>query len=570
MAALAARRREQLRRRARARDGAARPASACADGERRPARATSSPRARRRRRSLRVQRDRAARADPRAARARRRARRARARARRRRRGAHRRRRRAARADAERRPRGARGGRGVARGRARAGARTLEDEVATLRAELERAARAPATGRSAAERAHARPRAPPSSAPCGRARSGCAPVEPGGAGRPRSRRRAGPGRAAAAVGAGHRHERRSRVARSRATSSLAAAADRGRRGPRAGAAPPVVSVARCRRAAVVREQAAAPAARGPLRRRARPPAPPAPAPRLGRRAAASGRPRNVRTIVSGRSRVHGLAATYRRERADPAGPHRSIRPATYPRSPVSTPSCAHLHVHSEYSLLDGACKIDALAERAAAFGQPALGLTDHGVMNGAVELYKACQQARHQADPRLRDLRRRRPRATASRARSSATTSRCWPRTTTGYRNLVKLSLGRLPRGPAPRQADASTWSRSRAHAEGVIALTGCLASRFCQRLVDDRAAEARAHVDDLMQALRPPRTSTSRSRRTASPTRTRPTRASCGSRARSAARSSAPATSTTCAARTTTTTRRCCACRRSRRSPSRR
>src|SRR5207248_8921061 len=56
------------------------------------------------------------------------------------------------------------------------------------------------------------------------------------------------------------------------------------------------------------------------------------------------------------------------------------------------SCAHLHVHSEYSLLDGACKIDELAERAAAFGQPALGLTDHGVMNGAVELYKAARKA----------------------------------------------------------------------------------------------------------------------------------------------------------------------------------
>ncbi len=54
-------------------------------------------------------------------------------------------------------------------------------------------------------------------------------------------------------------------------------------------------------------------------------------------------------------------------------------------------CAHLHVHSEYSLLDGQSKIDKLAERAAAFGQPALALTDHGVMNGAVELYKACQK-----------------------------------------------------------------------------------------------------------------------------------------------------------------------------------
>src|SRR5438270_13039242 len=60
------------------------------------------------------------------------------------------------------------------------------------------------------------------------------------------------------------------------------------------------------------------------------------------------------------------------------------------------ACAHLHVHSEYSLLDGACKIEQLAERAAAFGQPAIGLTDHGVMNGAVELFTACQK--HEIKP----------------------------------------------------------------------------------------------------------------------------------------------------------------------------
>jgi len=64
--------------------------------------------------------------------------------------------------------------------------------------------------------------------------------------------------------------------------------------------------------------------------------------------------------------------------------------------VTTPACAHLHVHSEYSLLDGACKIDALAARAGAFEQPALGLTDHGVMNGAVELSKAA--AKHGVKP----------------------------------------------------------------------------------------------------------------------------------------------------------------------------
>jgi DNA polymerase-3 subunit alpha len=105
--------------------------------------------------------------------------------------------------------------------------------------------------------------------------------------------------------------------------------------------------------------------------------------------------------------------------------------------VSTPGCAHLHVHSEYSLLDGACKIDKLAARAAEFGQPALGLTDHGVMNGAIELYKACKK--HGIKPILGLEAYFVDDRTVSEARSSATTSRCVAETDEGFRNLVKLS-----------------------------------------------------------------------------------------------------------------------------------
>ena len=53
---------------------------------------------------------------------------------------------------------------------------------------------------------------------------------------------------------------------------------------------------------------------------------------------------------------------------------------------------HLHVHSEYSLLDGACRIDALPKRVKELGQSAVALTDHGVMYGAVAFYKACRAA----------------------------------------------------------------------------------------------------------------------------------------------------------------------------------
>ena len=45
------------------------------------------------------------------------------------------------------------------------------------------------------------------------------------------------------------------------------------------------------------------------------------------------------------------------------------------------SFVHLHVHSEYSLLDGACRIDGLVARAKALGQTAVAVTDHGVMYG---------------------------------------------------------------------------------------------------------------------------------------------------------------------------------------------
>jgi len=47
---------------------------------------------------------------------------------------------------------------------------------------------------------------------------------------------------------------------------------------------------------------------------------------------------------------------------------------------------HLHTHSEFSLLDGAARIPELVARAAALGQPAVAVTDHGVLYGAVDLY----------------------------------------------------------------------------------------------------------------------------------------------------------------------------------------
>ena len=157
---------------------------------------------------------------------------------------------------------------------------------------------------------------------------------------------------------------------------------------------------------------------------------------------------------------------------------------------------HLHVHSEYSLLDGAAKIDSLVERAAAFGQPAIGLTDHGVMNGAIELYKASKKAGIKPilgfeayfvdDVHTEAVRYERNHLTLLAASNE------------GFRNLVKLtSAGFLEgyrRGKANVDRDLLAL-----YSKDVIALTGCLQSRFCRRIVEDNPAEARAHADDLMQ-----------------------------------------------------------------------
>ena len=52
---------------------------------------------------------------------------------------------------------------------------------------------------------------------------------------------------------------------------------------------------------------------------------------------------------------------------------------------------HLHIHSEYSLLDGACRIKGLVQRAKALGQSAVAITDHGVMYGVIDFYKECKK-----------------------------------------------------------------------------------------------------------------------------------------------------------------------------------
>jgi len=150
------------------------------------------------------------------------------------------------------------------------------------------------------------------------------------------------------------------------------------------------------------------------------------------------------------------------------------------STTAAQQAAHLHVHSEYSLLDGANKIDAMAARAAELGMPALGLTDHGVMNGSVELFKACGQ--HGIKPIMGleaylvdDVEEIKQKTKWERNHLTLLAA-----DETGFKNLVKLSSAGFLEGFARGKANVDPRLLDR-YSEGVIALTGCLASRSCTR-----------------------------------------------------------------------------------------
>ena len=120
---------------------------------------------------------------------------------------------------------------------------------------------------------------------------------------------------------------------------------------------------------------------------------------------------------------------------------------------------HLHVHSEYSILDGACRIPALVDKAARLEMPAVSLTDHGSLAGAIDLYK---QARGQGvkpiigcEVYVADDRHKQTKGTAHLTLLAETTA--------GLCEPDQALLARLPRGlllpPAGRLGAACSSTR---------------------------------------------------------------------------------------------------------------
>jgi DNA polymerase III subunit alpha len=156
---------------------------------------------------------------------------------------------------------------------------------------------------------------------------------------------------------------------------------------------------------------------------------------------------------------------------------------------------HLHVHSEYSILDGACRIATLAARAAEFEMPAVALTDHGSLAGAVELYK---HARKQGvKPILGcEVYVADDRHALTKGYAHLT---LLARDNEGYANLIKLSsLGYLEGYYYKPRVD---WELLERHAPGLIALSGCLSGRVCKALEESRPDDAARDLDRLVQVF---------------------------------------------------------------------
>lgn len=150
---------------------------------------------------------------------------------------------------------------------------------------------------------------------------------------------------------------------------------------------------------------------------------------------------------------------------------------------------HLHVHTEYSLLDGACRIDGLIKRVKEVGQTAVAITDHGVMFGCMDFYNKCRAngikpiigCEMYVAPASRFDKK-----TREDLKPYHLVVLC--QNNTGYKNLVKLVTASYLEGfyNKPR-VDKKLLKQ---HSEGLIALSACLAGEIPRNLLDSRYNEA--------------------------------------------------------------------------------
>ena len=176
------------------------------------------------------------------------------------------------------------------------------------------------------------------------------------------------------------------------------------------------------------------------------------------------------------------------------------------------SFTHLHVHTEYSMLDGAARVDDVVAAAAADGQPAIGITDHGNMYGVLPFYKACKAngikpvigiEAYQAHDSRSERPSRRGRVDDTGGDAGGGQKLYYHLTLlaesdVGYRNLIQLSSRAFMEGYyyKPRL----DWDLLDQHSDGVIATTGCLGGHVLQALLRDdpeAALKAAGRLQDI-------------------------------------------------------------------------
>lgn len=161
---------------------------------------------------------------------------------------------------------------------------------------------------------------------------------------------------------------------------------------------------------------------------------------------------------------------------------------------SSSSFVHLHVHSQYSILDAMPSVQELAEKAASFGMPALALTDHGNMYGAVDFYKACKEVK--IKPILGCEFYVAPESRLDKTRlmgnKSAFHLTLLAKSQQGYHNLCKLSsIGFIEGFYYHPRIDFETLQK---YKEGIICLSGCLSSRIAQEALQGNKENVSALV----------------------------------------------------------------------------
>ena len=167
--------------------------------------------------------------------------------------------------------------------------------------------------------------------------------------------------------------------------------------------------------------------------------------------------------------------------------------------MATADFVHLHGHSEYSLLDGGCRIKDMAALAAEYGMPALAVTDHGNLFGAIDHYRTCREA--SIKPIIGcevyvAIESRHLREPARGVMSGSNHLVLLAKNYTGYRNLIKLvSTGYLEGYYYNPRVDKELL---RQHAEGLICLSGCISGEVAHLIQRESVAAAEKAVREYL------------------------------------------------------------------------